>query len=152
MAKLILRLFSLALSLSVCFGSPASFPPPPLLASFSSALTLQRLPFCFSLNFRHNYRVIAGDRESVVVDASLSFLTDTQPSALLNVAVYPSHLPLLSSPALPPSQQHFATRAGERGREIRLHRYRRQHTSVLGARLAYGGHVKTEARGDAALQ
>lgn len=80
--------FSLPLSLTVpplsCFFSSSHF-------FFSSTVTLQSLPFCFSLNFRHNYCVIAGDRENVVVDVLLSFLTDTRPSALFSIGVYPSH-------------------------------------------------------------
>lgn len=52
-------------------------------------MTLQILPFCFLLQFRHNYCVIAGDRESVVADVSFSFLTDTLPSALFSVGVSP---------------------------------------------------------------
>lgn len=47
--------------------------------------------FCFLLNFKHNYCVIAGDKESVVVGVSLSFLTDTQTSALFSVGVYSAH-------------------------------------------------------------
>lgn len=43
---------------------------------------------------RHNYCVIASDRESVAVDVSLSFITDTQPSALFSVGVYPPPSPL----------------------------------------------------------
>lgn len=79
----------LSLSLPLCLCSP-SFSVL-LTFSLSSTVTSQSLPFCFSMNFRHNYCVIAGDRESVVVDVLLSFLTDTQPSALVSVGVYPSH-------------------------------------------------------------
>lgn len=57
---------------------------------------LARLAILFFIEFhRHNYWVIASDRKSVTVDVSLFFLTDTQPSALFSVDVYPSCLPSL---------------------------------------------------------
>lgn len=110
--------FSAALPLSLSVPLPLLLSLLFSLFSLSSSVTLQSLPFCFSFNFRRDYCVIAGDRQSVVVDVSLSFLTDTQPSALFSVSVYPSHPP-----------QHDFLRVLARG--IGLHRYRRQHTGVL---------------------
>lgn len=123
--------FSLC-SVLCCFFSSPFF--------FSSTVTLQSLPFCFSLNFRHNYCIIAGDRESVVVDVLLSFLTDTQPSALFSVGVYPSH---------PHSLFHNMISCVY-WREGSVSIDTDDNIPVFGL-LARGGHIKTEGRGEAAL-
>lgn len=57
-------------------------------------LKAQQLKGCLLFsppNFKQGWCVIACDKERVVVDVSLSFLTDTQPSALFSFDVYPAH-------------------------------------------------------------
>lgn len=82
-ALLILFLFDFVLLL---FPSHSFLP--------SHDLTKPAILFFVELH-RHNYCIIASDSESVAVDVSLRFITDTQPSALFSVGVYPSCLPSL---------------------------------------------------------
>lgn len=132
--------FSVALPLSVCASSSPAFSLLLTFFSFSSSVTLQSLPFCFSFNFRRDYCVIASDRQSVVVDVSLSFLTDTQPSALFSVSVYPSH----------PHRLHHNMISCVYWREGSVSIDTADNIPVFWL-LARGGHIKTEARGEAAM-
>lgn len=116
-----------------CFSLCLSVPPAFSLLFLSSSMTLQSLPFCLSLNSQHNYCVIASDRESLLVDVLLSFLTDTPPSALFSVGVCPSlHRSLL----------HNMISCVHR-REESVSIDTSNNTSVFGL-LACGGHIKTE--------
>lgn len=132
--------FSAALPLSLSVPLPLLLSLFFSLFSLSSSVTLQSLPFCFSFNFRRDYCVIAGDRQSVVVDVSLSFLTDTQPSALFSVSVYPSH----------PRRLHHNTISCVYWREGSVSIDTTDNIPVFWL-LARGGHIKTEARGEAAM-
>lgn len=76
----------------------------------------------------------------MVADVSLSFLTDTQPSALFSVGVYPSH---------PRSLLHNMISCVY-WREGSVSIDTSDNIPVFGL-LARGGHTKTEARGEAAL-
>lgn len=67
-----------------------------LLTSLFIQRDLTKPAILFFIEFhRHNYCIIASDRESVAIDVSLFFLTDAQPSGGFSVGVYPSRLPSL---------------------------------------------------------
>lgn len=76
----------------------------------------------------------------MVVDVSLSFLTDTQPSALFSVGVYPSHLRSLLHNMISCVYCREGSVSIDTDNNI----------PVFGL-LACGGHIKTEGRGEAAL-